>query len=121
MKQTVGRFAPTPSGRIHLGNLLCALVAWLSVRSQQGKMILRIEDLDTVRCRKEYAEKLQEELLWFGLDWDEGGNKGGSHTPYEQSQCSDLYKQALEHLEKNYGQTIRQSSQQRSLFQIVVR
>lgn len=100
MKQMVGRFAPTPSGRIHLGNLLCALVAWLSVRSQQGKMILRIEDLDIARCRKEYAEKLQEELLWFGLDWDEGGNKGGSHTPYEQSQCSALYKQALENLEK---------------------
>ena len=50
MKQTVGRFAPSPSGRMHLGNVLCALLAWLSARSQNGSFILRIEDLDPDRC-----------------------------------------------------------------------
>lgn len=52
-----GRFAPSPSGRMHLGNVWCALLAWLSVRSQQGVMVLRIEDLDTGRCRPEYADR----------------------------------------------------------------
>ena len=68
---TVGRFAPSPSGRMHLGNVFSALLAWLSVRSQGGKMILRIEDLDPDRCRKEYALQLMEDLKWLGLDWDE--------------------------------------------------
>ena len=67
---TVGRFAPSPSGRMHLGNVFSALLAWLSVRSQDGKMILRIEDLDPDRCRKEYALQLMEDLRWLGLDWD---------------------------------------------------
>ncbi|MBP3632989.1 MAG: tRNA glutamyl-Q(34) synthetase GluQRS [Oscillospiraceae bacterium] len=66
----IGRFAPSPSGRMHLGNLFSALLAWLSVRSQHGEMILRIEDLDPDRCRREYAETLKEDLLWLGLDWD---------------------------------------------------
>ncbi len=96
MKQTVGRFAPTPSGRMHLGNLFCGLLAWLAARKENGAMILRIEDLDPQRSRMEYAEKLQEELLWFGLDWDEGGIKGGENAPYQQSQCGEIYQEALE-------------------------
>ncbi len=67
---TVGRFAPSPSGRMHLGNVFSAMLAWLSVRSQGGEMVLRIEDLDPDRCRPEYAEILKEDLLWLGLDWD---------------------------------------------------
>ena len=67
----VGRFAPTPSGRMHLGNVFAAMLAWLSVRSKKGKMVLRMEDLDTQRTSDEYAAILREDLLWLGLDWDE--------------------------------------------------
>lgn len=65
-----GRFAPSPSGRMHLGNVFSAMLAWLSVRSQNGEMVLRIEDLDPDRCRPAYAETLKEDLRWLGLDWD---------------------------------------------------
>lgn len=68
---TVGRFAPSPSGRMHLGNLFTALLAWLSVRSQNGKMLLRIEDLDPDRSKQEYIDALRDDLLWLGLTWDE--------------------------------------------------
>ena len=66
----VGRFAPTPSGRMHLGNVFAGLIAWLSVRSRGGTMVLRMEDLDTQRTSAEYARILREDLLWLGLDWD---------------------------------------------------
>lgn len=66
----IGRFAPSPSGRMHLGNVFSALMAWCSVRRQNGTMLLRIEDLDPDRCRREYAEQLKKDLLWLGLDWD---------------------------------------------------
>ena len=67
----VGRFAPTPSGRMHLGNVFAALIAWLSVRSQNGSLVLRMEDLDTQRTSSEFAQILRSDLLWLGLDWDE--------------------------------------------------
>ncbi len=67
---TIGRFAPSPSGRMHLGNIFTALLAWLAARAAGGSIILRIEDLDSLRCRREYAELLKEDLLWLGLDWD---------------------------------------------------
>ena len=66
----VGRFAPSPSGRMHLGNVFSALLAWLSARSQDGELILRIEDLDTQRCRPEYAEQMRQDLRALGLTWD---------------------------------------------------
>ena len=84
MTQPVGRFAPTPSGRMHLGNVFAALLAWLSVRSQKGKMVLRMEDLDTQRTSEEYAAVLRDDLRWLGLDWDE-------ETP-PQSQRSAVYE-----------------------------
>ena len=65
-----GRFAPSPSGRMHLGNAFSALLAWLSVRSCGGTMVLRIEDLDPARCRAEYADHVKRDLTWLGLDWD---------------------------------------------------
>ncbi|MBQ6431597.1 MAG: tRNA glutamyl-Q(34) synthetase GluQRS [Oscillospiraceae bacterium] len=68
---TVGRFAPSPSGRMHLGNLFTALLAWLSVRSQNGKMLLRIEDLDPDRSKREYIDALKDDLQWLGLTYDE--------------------------------------------------
>ena len=67
----VGRFAPTPSGRMHLGNVFAALIAWLSVRSQQGSLVLRMEDLDTQRTSADFAEILRDDLKWLGLTWDE--------------------------------------------------
>lgn len=94
-----GRFAPSPSGRIHLGNILCCLLAWLSVRQQGGRMVLRIEDLDTARCPQRYARQMMEDLHWLGLDWDEGPEAGGSNGPYFQSQRTERYQAALERLE----------------------
>lgn len=72
---TVGRFAPSPSGRMHLGNLYTALVSWLSVRKQGGTWILRIEDLDPQRSKPQFARQIEDDLRWLGLDWDEGGLK----------------------------------------------
>lgn len=91
-----GRFAPSPSGRMHLGNLFCAFLAWLCARSENGRFVLRIEDLDTGRCRREYAQILEDDLRRLGLDWDEGGSAGGANGPYFQSECSALYTEALE-------------------------
>ena len=79
----VGRFAPTPSGRMHLGNVFAALVAWLSVRSRNGYFLLRMEDLDTLRTSPEFAQTLRDDLMWLGLHWDE-------ETP-AQSTRSDIY------------------------------
>ena len=70
-KRPVGRFAPTPSGRMHLGNVFAALLSWLSPKSKGGDWILRMEDLDTLRTKAEYAELLRDDLRWLGLDWDE--------------------------------------------------
>ena len=91
MSQVVGRFAPSPSGRMHLGNLLCSLLAWLSARSAGGRVVLRIEDLDAMRCPRTFADLLEQDLSWLGLDWDEGGSKGGPHGPYYQSERSEIY------------------------------
>ena len=70
-KRHVGRFAPTPSGRMHLGNVFAALLSYLSVRSKGGDWVLRMEDLDTLRTREEYAGLLRDDLRWLGLHWDE--------------------------------------------------
>ncbi len=67
----LGRFAPTPSGRMHLGNVFAALIAWLSARSQGGGFVLRMEDLDTLRTSETYAQAIREDLRWLGLTWDE--------------------------------------------------
>ncbi len=91
----VGRFAPSPSGRMHLGNLLSALLAWLDVRSSHGLLILRIEDLDPDRCSREKAAQLMDDLRWLGLDWDEGGLE----PDYCQSQRSRYYEAAFRKLE----------------------
>ena len=87
-----GRFAPSPSGRMHLGNVFSAMLAWLSARSQNGEMVLRIEDLDPDRCRPEYAETLKDDLKWLGLDWDR------EQTP--QSLQTEAYAQRFRQLEE---------------------
>ena len=86
----VGRFAPTPSGRMHLGNVFAALIAWLSVRSKQGEMVLRMEDLDTQRTSADFARVLREDLAWLGLTYDR-------ETP-PQSQRSAVYDEYFEKL-----------------------
>ena len=88
---TVGRFAPTPSGRMHLGNVFAALVAWLSVRHDSGHMVLRMEDLDTQRTSNEFAQVLREDMLWLGLNWDE--------ETQPQSQRSQVYQTYFDQLE----------------------
>lgn len=94
----VGRFAPSPSGRIHLGNAFSYLLAWLSARSAGGHIVLRQEDLDPSRCSRALADRLEADLLWLGLDWDEGGSRGGED--YYQSRRSDLYAHYLSVLEE---------------------
>lgn len=91
-----GRFAPTPSGRMHLGNLLSALLAWLDVRSSGGRLVLRIEDLDTQRTSREFAAQLMDDLRWLGLDWDEGGLENA----YMQSCRTACYEEAFRALEE---------------------
>ena len=99
MSGVLGRFAPSPSGRMHLGNIFSCLMAWLSARSQDGRILLRIEDLDTARCPMRYAEQMIRDLLWLGLDWDQGPEVSGPNKPYFQSQRTALYQAALDRLE----------------------
>ena len=98
MSAVTGRFAPSPSGRLHLGNLACSLLAWLSARSQGGRIVLRIEDLDAERCPRKYADALEEDLRWLGLVWDEGGSSGGPNGPYYQSERSAIYEEYYQKL-----------------------
>ena len=88
----VGRFAPTPSGRMHLGNVFAALIAWLSVRSRDGEMVLRMEDLDTQRTSGEFAQVLREDMAWLGLDYD--------RETLPQSQRSDVYDRYFDMLKE---------------------
>ena len=88
----VGRFAPTPSGRMHLGNVFAALIAWLSVRSRDGEMVLRMEDLDTQRTSADFAETLRGDLAWLGLDYD--------RETAPQSQRSAVYDRYFEILQE---------------------
>ena len=90
-----GRYAPSPTGMIHVGNARTALAAWLSVRSRGGTFVYRLEDLDPPRVVPGMAEAQREDLLWLGLDWDEGPDVGGPHAPYSQSERSSLYEDAL--------------------------
>lgn len=91
-KTVVGRFAPTPSGRMHAGNVFAALMAWLDVRSSDGRMVLRIEDLDRRGQRPDAVRLLIDDLRWLGLDWDEG--------PYYQSERTNYYVDAIRALEE---------------------
>ncbi len=91
-----GRFAPTPSGRMHLGNLLAALLAWLDARSGGGELVLRIEDLDTQRTSRLFAAQLLDDLRWLGLDWDQGGLE----PDYRQSRRTACYEEAFRLLEE---------------------
>lgn len=92
-----GRFAPSPSGRLHLGNVLSSLLAWLDVRSLGGTMVFRLEDLDPERSWDGYAALMADDLFWLGLDWDEGWRPAAG-TDYRQGQRTARYAAALETL-----------------------
>lgn len=92
-----GRFAPSPSGRLHLGNVMSSLLAWLDVRSLGGTMVFRLEDLDPERSWDDCARLMAEDLLWLGLDWDEGWPLDKS---YAQGARTALYEAAFEDLSR---------------------
>jgi nondiscriminating glutamyl-tRNA synthetase len=91
MSQVRVRFAPSPTGFLHVGNARTALFNWLFARQNSGVFVLRVEDTDVERSRAEYGTKLLEDLRWLGLDWDEGPEKGGDFGPYFQSQRLEIY------------------------------
>jgi glutamyl-tRNA synthetase len=93
-----GRYAPSPTGPIHVGNARSALAAWLSVRSRGGTFVWREEDLDPPRVVPGMAAEQRADLAWLGLDWDEGPDAGGPHGPYRQSQRAAFYEEALAEL-----------------------
>src|ERR1051326_523957 len=85
------RFAPSPTGYVHVGNARTALFNWLFARHHCATLVLRIEDTDVERSREDYEKQLIEDLRWFGLDWDEGPDSGGPFRPYRQSERQELY------------------------------
>ncbi|HET8843795.1 MAG TPA: tRNA glutamyl-Q(34) synthetase GluQRS [Ktedonobacteraceae bacterium] len=93
-----GRYAPSPTGVLHLGNLRTALLAWLFARRAGGAFILRIEDLDSPRVRAGSTEQMLTDLHWLGLDWDEGPDLAGPYAPYTQSERLELYETRLQRL-----------------------
>lgn len=94
-----GRFAPSPSGRLHLGNLLSSLLAWLDVKSLGGEMLFRLEDLDPDRSHREYSKWMADDLDWLGLNWDLGWMPNGNEA-YAQSNRSALYSAAFRNFEE---------------------
>lgn len=77
-----GRFAPTPSGQLHIGNAFAALIAWLQIRQAGGQFVLRIEDIDKPRSREAFVNQQISDLIWLGINWDEGPDIGGPYAPY---------------------------------------
>ena len=97
-KQYRGRIAPSPTGLLHIGHAVTFWRAYERACAAGGKLVLRIEDLDRDRCRREFADAIIEDLHWFGLDWDEGPDIGGPFAPYIQSQRRSRYFEAWEKL-----------------------
>ena len=94
-----GRYAPSPTGDLHLGNLRTALLAWLFARCTGGQFVLRVEDLDRPRVRPGATEGMLYDLRWLGLDWDEGPDIGGPYAPYTQSERQEIYVSHLQRLQ----------------------
>jgi glutamyl-tRNA synthetase len=95
------RFAPAPSGSIHVGNARSALFSWLFARHNGGAFVLRVEDTDASRVTEEAYHGVLDSLRWLGLDWDEGPDVGGPHGPYRQSQRTDVYRELVDRLIAN--------------------
>jgi len=94
----VGRLAPSPTGAQHIGNARTYLLAWLSMRSRGGRLILRLEDIDSPRVKAGAGAQALDDLRWLGLDWDEGPDQGGPAGPYVQTQRLPRYQDALDQL-----------------------
>ncbi len=95
MEAPIGRFAPTPSGRMHLGNVFAFLVAWLSAKSRGGHIVLRMEDLDTQRTSSEFADTLRQDLQWLGLQWDAEQMPQSQNTPAYEEYFAQLGQRGL--------------------------
>ena len=93
-----GRFAPSPTGYIHLGNVWIALLSYISTRQQNGKYVVRMEDIDLQRSKRELGEALLDDLEWLGFEWDEGPRVGGPEVSYWQSERQTYYADILEYL-----------------------
>ncbi len=98
MSDVRARFAPAPSGSIHVGNARSALFSWAFARHNGGAFVLRVEDTDTSRVSEEAFHGVMESLRWLGIDWDEGPDVGGPHGPYRQSQRGDIYAERVRQL-----------------------
>lgn len=98
MKGVRVRFAPSPTGKLHIGGARTALFNWLFARSNEGKFILRLEDTDLTRSSEDSARSIIEDLQWLGLNWDEGPDKGGPFGPYRQSERLPVYRKYLQKL-----------------------
>lgn len=98
MDQIRVRFAPSPTGYLHIGGARTALFNWFFARQHQGKLVLRIEDTDTERLKEDSVSQILTSLKWLGLDWDEGPEVGGPYGPYFQSQRLELYQREAERL-----------------------
>ena len=96
-----GRYAPSPTGALHLGNLRTALLAWLFTRARGGTFVLRVEDLDRPRVMSGASEQMLADLRWLGLDWDDGPDVGGPHAPYIQSERLAIYAEHLQRLQED--------------------
>src|SRR6202790_4660170 len=88
----VTRFAPSPTGSLHLGNARTALFSYLWARKSGGKFILRIEDTDSERSEARFRDQLMDDMRWLGLDWDEGPDVGGPSAPYSQAERGEFYR-----------------------------
>lgn len=98
------RFAPSPTGHIHVGNVRTALFNYLFAKNRKGVFVLRIEDTDLERSSIENENIIYEDLNWLGLNWDEGPNKGGDYAPYKQTERVDIYKKYIDDLlEKGFA------------------
>ena len=92
------RFAPSPTGEMHLGNCRTALLNWIFAKSKDSIFLLRVEDTDLKRSSAMYTDQILTDLTWLGLTWDEGPNTSGKLGPYFQSQRQSIYKQYYDYL-----------------------
>ena len=98
MSEVRVRFAPSPTGYLHIGGARTALFNWLFARKMGGKLILRIEDTDIERLKEDSVSQIITSLKWLGIDWDEGPERGGDYGPYYQSERLDIYRKYCEQL-----------------------
>ena len=91
------RYAPSPTGHLHIGNARTALFNYLFARHYKGKFIIRIEDTDTKRNVKDGEKSQLDNLKWLGIDWDEGPDKPGDYGPYRQSERKEIYQEYIQH------------------------